>query len=292
MASFDKPGWEHAAPRRILGMKIWQTALLIGLAAMDCLVLVAGLVFILGSVSPSAGGKADLPPAETTPPPAGPTLPPTPSATPITMIFQFPTYTPYGTPADTATLTPTATGLFDGWVKFAVPEVEIWMPGTYAAGDPHTEAAAIVASLQEKGADFNWSLIEESLTKSAENYVLWGIDSYQGNPAVVTNVAIAYDYPNPGQPLEEYATHFIGAVSADFILIEQQTIRHPVYEVERVIFETKETSQTPMRVALYAVRDGNIIWDVLCSTAIDEMGSRLPAFDQMVDSFRVLASPG
>jgi hypothetical protein len=293
MGSFDKPGWENAAPRRILGMKIWQAALLIGLAAMDCLVLVVGLILIVGSVPSSpSGGEANLVRTATPlPQPAEPTLPPTPSETPLTMIFQFPTYTPYGTPADTATLTPTATGLFDRWVKFSVPEVEIWMPETFAAGDPHTEAQAIIASLQEKGANFNWPVIEEQLTTAPENYVLWGIDSYQGNPAVVSFVFIAYDFANPSQPLADYATQFIGAVSADFILIEQQTVRHPVYEVARVIFETKETSQTPMRVALYAVRNENIIWDVMCFTAVDEMDGRLPAFNQMVDTFRVLASP-
>jgi hypothetical protein len=290
MKSIDQSGW--IAPRRILGMKIWQAALLGGLGIMDCLVLVAGLAIVLG---PSLSGfslAAALPPTATPPlVTTGPTLTPTLTETPLTMVFQFPTYTPFGTPADTPTPTPGPESLMDGWVKFTVPKVEIWMPGTYAAGDPHTDAAAIVASLQQMGADYNWSVIEEQLRTSAQNYVLWGIDSHQGNPAVVTFVAIAYDFPNSGELLADYATRFVGAISDSFVLIEQKSIRHPEYEVQRVLLETKDSQGTPMRVALYAMRDGNIIWDALCFTAVDEMDARLPSFDQMVTTFRALAKP-
>ncbi len=294
MGSFDQADWEAGAPRRILGMKIWQAAILGGMVMMDCLVLVAGTAIVIGSISSSSPEVAAVNHPSTSTPSrqmVGPTLAPTPSVTPLTMVFQFPTYTPFGTPADSPTRTPTSTDIFAGWVKFTVPEAEIWMPGTYAAGDPHTDIDAIIASLKEKGAEYNWEVIEEKLTTASENYVLWGIDSYQGNPAVVTNVAIAYDFPNSGESLSEYTTRFVGAISKDFLLIEQQKVKHPEYEVERAILETKDTSGTPMRIALYAVRDGNIVWDIICYTAVDEMNQRLPSFNQMVDSFRVLTPP-
>jgi hypothetical protein len=294
MGSFDKADWGAGAPRRILGMKIWQAALLIGLAVMDCLVVVAGTAVVIGSISSASpkGAAASLAPTSTPKLQSiGPTLAPTPSETPLTMVFQFPTYTPFGTPADTPTFTPTSTDLFEGWVKFFVPEVEIWMPATYAAGDPHTEAKAIIASLKEKGANFDWDVIEKEMTTLAKNYVLWGIDSRQGNPAVVTIVAVAYDFPNPGESLPAYTTRFVSAISNKYLLIEQQKVNHPEYEVERAILETKDPSATPMRLALYAVRDGNIVWVILCYTAVDEMKERLPSFNQMVDTFRVLAAP-
>jgi hypothetical protein len=294
MNAYHQSEWESGAPRRILGMKMWQFALLGGIAALDCLVLVVGAVVIIGSIPSSAAGgsSAKLPPTATPKAQiAGPTLAPSLSVTPLTMAFQFPTYTPYGTPAETETPTPTPTDPMAGWVKFFVKEVEIWMPGSFAAGRPQTEAKAIIASLKEKGADYNWPAIENDMTSAAPNYVLWGIDSYQGNPAIVTFVAVVYDFPNPGEPLADYATRFIGALSDDFVLIEQQKVRHPVYEVERVILETKGAEGTPMQVALYAARDQNMVWDVLCFTAADEMDERLRVFDQMVGTFRVLASP-
>ena len=270
-------------------MKIWQAGLLGGLAVLDCLVLVAGAAILLGS-PPSS--PAALPPTVT---PlgqvAGPTLTPSLSATPLTMVFQFPTYTPFGTPAETSTPTPTPTDIMAGWVRFSVPEVEIWMPGSYAAGKPQTDAKAIIASLKEKGANYNWPAIEDDLTSATPNYILWGIDSYQGNPSFITHVMIAYDFSNPGEPLADYTTRFIGAQSQDFALIEQLKIKHPLYEVERAILEAKNAEGTPMRVALYAARDQNIIWVIICYTAADEMGERLRVFDQMVDNFQALASP-
>jgi hypothetical protein len=287
MDPIDRAGW--TGPRRILGMKVWQAALLGVLGALDCLVVVAGLAIVLGAGMPAL--PAAPPPTATLPPPtAGPTLTPTLTETPLTMVFQFPTYTPLGRLAETDTPTAAPTAAMEGWVKYTVPAVEIWMPGTYAAGDPHKDAAAIVAALKQMGANFNWSVIEQQLKTSSENYVLWGIDSHQGNPAVVTNVAVAYDFPNPGEPLADYATHFVGAISDSFVLIESKNIRHPEYEVQRILLDTKDTQGTPMRIAMYAMRDGNIIWDMICFTAVDEMDARLPSFDQMAVSFRALAT--
>jgi hypothetical protein len=254
MDPIDRAGW--TGPRRILGMKVWQAALLGVLGALDCLVVVAGLAIVLGAGMPAL-----------------PAAPP-----------------PLGRLAETDTPTAAPTAAMEGWVKYTVPAVEIWMPGTYAAGDPHKDAAAIVAALKQMGANFNWSVIEQQLKTSSENYVLWGIDSHQGNPAVVTNVAVAYDFPNPGEPLADYATHFVGAISDSFVLIESKNIRHPEYEVQRILLDTKDTQGTPMRIAMYAMRDGNIIWDMICFTAVDEMDARLPSFDQMAVSFRALAT--
>ena len=153
----NQADWDTSAPRRILGMKIWQVALLGGMAVLDCLVLVVGAVIILGSRLHHAGGRfgGQCGPATSTPvvPPMGSTLAPTASITPITMVFQFPTYTPYGTPAETFTPSPSVTGLMEGWVKYSVPEIEVWLPQSYAAGEPQTEADAIIASLKEKGAN-------------------------------------------------------------------------------------------------------------------------------------------
>jgi hypothetical protein len=294
MRARNQDEWQFRPPHRILGMKVWQVALLGGMALLDCLVLAVGAGIILSSVTAAVSGNlaaANPSPMPPNLPPAGPNLTPSASETPLTMVFQFPTYTPYGTPAETPTSDATPTGIMDGWVRYAVPEVEIWMPGSFAAGKPQTDAQAIIDSLKEKGANYNWGTIQQDLSSAAANYVLWGIDSHQGNPAVLTYVVVVYDFPNAGEPLAEYATRFVGAVSKDFTLMEQSTIRHPEYEVVRLVLETKDPLGTPTRVALYAAREQNLVWDILCVTAADEMNGRLTAFDQMVNTFRVLASP-
>ncbi len=297
MFSKGNSGWKTGGPGRILGMKTWQLALLGGMGLMDCLVLAAGLMFVFGSLpsGSTSGIAAEIPISDSSlaaavpvPTAAVPSSTPEPSAT---LDYQFPTFTPLGTLPDSPTPTASATSSMQGWVKYSVREVEMWMPGSFAAGNPHTDAKAIIASLKEKGANYNFDAINKDLATSAKNYVLWGIDSVQGNPNIVTNVAVLYDYPHPGEPLADYITRFVGEMSETLILIEQSKINSSVYEIERTILETKSSQTTTTRLAFYTVRDQNIIWDVLCITAADEMASRLPAFDLMVDTLRVLAAP-
>ncbi len=298
MFSDDRSAGISGRPGRILGMKIWQIGLLGGMGLLDCLVLAAGVAIVYGSMASRTDGPAAVenPTEEAAYLTAAVPVPTvdisTPTAEPSpTLEILFPTYTPFGTPADTLTPTETATSSMEGWVKYSVREVEMWMPGSYAAGNPHTDAKAIIASLKDKGANFNFDAIDKDLSTSAKNYVLWGIDSAQGDPAIVTNVAVLYDYPHPGETLADYTTRFISEMSDTYILIEQSKINSPVYEIERTTLETKNPQTTTTRIVLYSVRDQNIIWDVLCITAADEMETRLPAFDLMVDTLQVLAAP-
>lgn len=279
-------------------MKNWQIGLLGGMGLLDCLVLAVGVAIVYGSISSRAAGPAaaENPAAEAAyltaavPAPTVDASAPTAEPSP-TLEILYPTFTPFGTPADTLTPTETATSSMQDWVQYSVREVEMWMPGTYAAGNPHTDAQAIIAALKAKGANFNFDAIDKDLTTSAKNYVLWGIDSIQGNPNIVTNVAVLYDYPHPGEPLADYTTRFISEMSETYSLVEQSKINSPLYEIERTILETKNPQTTATRIAFYSVRDQNIIWDVLCITAANEMETRLASFDLMVDTLQVLAAP-
>jgi hypothetical protein len=290
MKSGRSSEWETEAPRRILGMKLWQAAILGGMALLDCLVLAVGGLVVFSSMASNAGGSLAnaAPTASPVVPPMGPTLAPTASETPLTMVFQFPTYTPFGTLAETMTLTPSPTGMMDGWVKFSVPEMEVWLPESFAAGNPLTGTDAIIASLKEKGANYDWAVIKEQLESVSDNYVMWAIDSRQGNPEVITNIAFIYDYPNPGEPLADYATRFVGAMSDSFTLIEQSNLRHPEYETVMVMLESNNSSGVRTRVALYSLRHQGLVWDILAFTAADEMPVRQPVLNRMVESFRVL----
>jgi hypothetical protein len=298
MFSKDDSGREFLGLSRILGLKSWQIAALGGMALLDCLVLVAGVAIIFNSLSSRSTNQAvaSIPTAEPAQTDAAVPIPTVdaslpdaePSATPD---FLFATFTPMGTPADSPTFTPSATSSMEGWIKVSVREVELWMPGSYAAGNPHTDAKAIVASLKEMGANFNFETIEKNLTTSSSNYVLWGIDSFQGNPDIMTTVVVSYEFANLGESLADYTTQFIGAESGSFKLIEQGKINSPLYEIAQVILETNTSSATPARLVLYAIRDQNIFWNVICITAVDEMYARLPVFDLMVATFRVLAAP-
>jgi hypothetical protein len=288
MNADDRAGWDSGTPRRMLGMKAWQVVLLALMAVMDCLVIVVGLAIVLGPLLMGGGAEADA--AALPSSPADETGPaPSPSQTPITMVFQFPTFTPYGAPLESPT--PTRENWMEGWVKVAVSEVEMWMPGTYAAGDPHTEADSIIAALQDEGANYNWDFLREQMTGVDGTYVLWGIDSRQGNPAIITNVAVIYDRISSDQSLSEYANAFLSENADAFTLIKREPFAHPAYEAERLVLGDIEAEEIPKRYVLYAVRDGGFVWNFFCATALEEITDRLPEFDQMAGSFHILAAP-
>jgi hypothetical protein len=295
MFSKDDSGREFLGPRRILGMKTWQIAALGGMALLDCLVLVAGVAVILNSMASRTANPitAAVPTAEPAPTDAGAPVPTVeaPSESTATPDVLLATYTPFGTPADSPTFTPTVTSSMEGWIKVSVREVELWMPGTFAAGNPHTDAKAIVAALKAMGANYQFDTIENNLTKSASNNVLWGIDSVQGNPNIITNVIVSYVFATAGESMTDYTTQSIGGMSDKFSLIEEGKVNSPTYEIERVILESKDASATRVRLVLYVVRDQNIFWNIACITAVDEMNDRLPVFELMVATFKVLAAP-
>ena len=277
MQSNESAGWEKGSPRRILGMKMWQAALLAVMATLDCLVVVVGMAVVLGPLpaAPVETASSSETPSSTVP---------ASSVTPVTMLFEFPTYTPFGTPA----ISPTPAEWMAGWTKFSVPEAEIWMPDTYAAGDPHTEAQAILDSLADKGANYNWDYLLDQMTNAEPDYVLWGIDSRQGNPAIVTNVAVIYDTLGRGESPAEYAER---RTAEDSVVIEKSEFLHPLYPVARLVLQADDPESEAIRFVLYSVGDGNNVWNILCVTGADELEDRLPEFDKMAGSFQALSAP-
>jgi hypothetical protein len=175
-----------------------------------------------------------------------------------------------------------------GWTKIAVPEAEIWMPDSYAAGDPHTEAQAILDALVDKGANYNWDYLLDQMTNAEPDYVLWGIDSHQGNPEIVTNVAVIYDTLARGESLAEYAER---RTSGDSVVIEQGGFLHPLYQIVRLVLKAADPESEPIRFVLYSVKDGGNVWNILCVTGTDELEDRLPEFDKMAGSFQAFAAP-
>jgi hypothetical protein len=266
---------------RILGMKVRQAALLGGLAALDCLALVAGVVVALRALHASPASNSDAISANNRLPAAGET-PEFPAAAGDSST---------DTPTSTPTVIPSPTSLTGGWIRIGVMEAEIWTPPTYAGGDPHADSAAIVEGLKAKGADYDFDFLEESMAASSENTVLWAIDARQGNPAVVTIILVLYDFPRPGEPLSEYTIRFAGATFSGLTPLERRTIHGSAYEIERLLLETPEGQGTAMSFVYYAVLDQDVVWDILCVTAMDEFDARLPQFDAVADSFRVLSPP-
>ena len=273
-------GRDSGAPRRLLGMKTWQAVLLAAMAVMDCLVIVVGAAVVLGPLLAGGGGTsaASLSATQTAEGAA-------PSLTPITMVFQFATFTPFGTPA--VSPTPTRGDWMEGWVQVSVPAAEMWMPASYAAGDPHTGADAIIAALQDKGANYTWDFLREQMTGVEENYVMWGIDSHQGNPAVITNLAVIYNRLLSGESLSEYADRFLSENAEAFVLIAREPFAHPAYEAERLILSAVGVEDVPRRFVLYAIRDGDLAWNIFGVTSMEEFPDRLSEFDRMAGSFRV-----
>jgi hypothetical protein len=267
-------------------MKAWQSALLGGFAALDCLVLVAGVFIALGAPHAFTVSNPVSLPASGNLPAAGET-PEYPAAADFSSTDLSPTHIPTLTP----TVVPSPTSLTEGWIRIGVKEAEIRTPPTYAGGDPHADSKAIVEGLKAKGSDYDFDFLEGRMKASSENTVLWAVDARQGNPTVVTMVLVLYDFPRPGESLSDYSVRFAGATFTGLAPMERRTIHGTAYEIERMLLETPEGQGTRMNYVYYAVPDQDVVWDILCVTAKDEFAGRLPQFDAIADSFRVLAKP-
>jgi hypothetical protein len=265
-------------PTRILGMKPWQAAFLVGFSVLDCIVLIVGITLIMRSSPPAA----DL---------AGPATAEAPTASPEILL---PSYTPIDvaspspmdTPSPENTASPEDTGL-SGWVLFTINPLELWLPESYAGGDPHTQATQIVADLQAKGAPYDLTGLESYLRGTASYFVFYALDSRQGTPDVITEISIISGYVEPDEPLMDFIVRMEANLAGGFDMLEEQVVINPLYDIHKVTMVPKDPANLNSRAILYSVKNKDTVWVVMCITSADELGVREADFDKMIKTVRI-----
>jgi hypothetical protein len=197
---------------------------------------------------------------------------------------------PRPTPSMTAAPTPIPYEALvpPGWKQYRdqTKGYEIWLPPEFEAREPRAQLEEIIRKYEEIGdtetAQYQRSIFEQSL----ERYVLWTIDSIPSPLQYQTTILLARD-PLTAESLTKYIDEIVQNPSGSLALLERKPNPFGSLEAERLWFEGKEAT-TNFGEAYYVIRVGDTVWSIACATHINEFYIRLPVFDQVASTFRML----
>lgn len=209
-----------------------------------------------------------------------------PSATTAPTDMPEPTATPQ--PMATATPEPTATPVpaapIAGWEKFEGGGVELWLPESYEGGDLSQDVDLIANNLRSMGPDFEQmaQIIEQNPTM----YVIWAYDSDVGASGFLTNVNITTQKVLSAIAIETYMDAVVTQLPEQFQVVEQDVVTLGEYEAGRLVIEL-DTGVVVAKEVLYAVQDGDTLWNITYATGLDEFDERLPEFESSALTFKL-----
>lgn len=249
---------------RYFGMTVFQLSSLAAVGLLDVIVLIAGMMVVVGS-------QASIPMPE------------------LAHRLPTPLPQPTRTPASTATPKPTATPIPD-WEMFAGGGAELWLPASYAGGDPATEMETILAQLGASNSNFV-QIVEAEQQLSQTPYALFAFDTNLGEAVSPTTVQVSRESlsANPKITLDEYLNAFIQKLPPDTRLVDRRIETLDNVEAGRLFVEYKFMDlglDLFRKRAIYAVRVGNTMWVVQYLTERDDFPERWPVFEESIRTFR------
>jgi hypothetical protein len=284
----DRKESAYQANPRILGMKPWQAIVLIVFLALDCIVVVAGGYLVM-TMTPSTNQPPAASPAQT---PTS-TQTPVPTETVQSLAGLFPTDTPEGTGGGSpdSTATPTEVGAA-GWSDYTSDQLAFQLPESYVAGIPKQDRAAILDALKSRNADQDWTSVDAMIQGASTDTVLVAVDSRTGAAGIITNLQFLYMPVDPAEHMSDIVTRIIGSMAGTMLLVEQRQIINRFYEVEQVTLAPKDPASSNVQVAVYILKDNDVIVAIIGGTSVDEWNARLKEFDQIVRTLQILHPPG
>lgn len=267
-------------------MKPWQAVVLLIFLVLDGIIVVAGAYIVTSMTAPTT-----QPPAASKPTVGATSSAPTETAT------ETASPTAEASPTETSSLpldsTPTPTiSKTAGWVEYISNELTLQLPQSYAAGDPRLGGRnALIDALKSKGANFNWADVEKMLQPSSDT-VLWAIDSQTGVKPIITSMEFHYQHVDPETLLADIIHRAIGELAGSYNLLEQRQIINRSYDVEQVSLSPKDPAAADSLLAIYFLKDNDIVLVINCKTAVDEWSFRQSEFDQIVRILAILHPAG
>lgn len=256
---------------RLLGMTVPQIIILACLACVACGSV--GTSFSLVSGMLSGQGEWTFEPVVPTgtPAPTG-----TPLPTPTLTVVPSPTAIPY------ESLIPVS------WVQSTDASLgyEIWFPPEFVPEEPRAKLEQVIQTYREAGDESSASAMEAELEQSLEAYAVWVFDRVPSPLLFQSNISLTHQ-PLESGSLPGHVEAEIADLPGTMILMERKSMTINAYEAERLWIESKFGS-TPVGQAVYFIRVQETVWMVTCSTHFNEFYTRLPAFDQVAGSFRIV----
>lgn len=246
------------------GMTMIQISSLAAIGLLDVIVLIAGAMVVMGSQA-----SFEMP----------------------TVAQRLPTPLPQPTvtPSPTAMPRPTSTPVPD-WEMFVGGGAELWLPASYAGGDPATELGTINAGLESAGTHFA-QIVESEQHLSQAGYALFAFDTQGGDTDSPTTVQVSRELltSNPAMTLDESLNKLIQALPPDTRLVDRRIEVMDEVEVGRLFVEYKFTElglDLFRKRAVYVLRTRNTLWVVQYVTERDDFQERLPIFDLSIRTFK------
>ena len=244
--------------KRYLGMTIPQLGVLGVLGLCICSIFVGGFWWLNSMVA--AAYEAPVP---------GPVVTPLPTSTPLPTVTPFPTPSP--TPITYESLIPA------GWKQFtsaAAPGMEVWLPSSYV---PQTEADrknAIQIPGTEEGEEIVSILLLKDVTPS---------------PYLILTTFELVTRPVFDSDLDQMIDDQFGTLMRTGRLLERDpfVFETEAYPARRLILDIN-VSGVDAGLMVYVVQMGNDLYYLGFGTPFNELYARLPVFDQIAQTFRIV----
>jgi len=172
-----------------------------------------------------------------------------------------------------------------GWVKYESGDIELWLPESYVGGNVNEDLDLIVSSLRELGP--NYESAAQSIEQNPDMYLIWATDSKVGSSGFITNVNATTEDVLSTISVETYLAAATAQLPAEFSVVDQKTMTMNGYEAGQMVLQF-EISGVSGKELFYIFKDGSSVWTITFATGVEEYDTRLPEFEQIADSFRVI----
>lgn len=190
---------------------------------------------------------------------------------------------PTATPQNSTSPQPT-TAVLPGWKKFAGTDVELQLPDTFTGGDPSKNLDEVVGKLKALGP--NYQKIADTIEKNPTAFRIWAFDSQASKAGFMTNANVTTVQVPSNVTLDVYLDASVKQLPKDFRVVEQKIIPLERYQAGQLTTEFTIGGVTGKQV-IYAIREGNTVWNIAYSTGADEFEQRLPTFQKSISTFTI-----
>jgi hypothetical protein len=171
-----------------------------------------------------------------------------------------------------------------GWEKFESAGIELWMPASFEGGNLAEDLDMIAEKLKGLGSEFD--SIAQNIQNNPGMFVIWAFDSKVGPSGALTTVAVTTEKVLSAIPLDTYLDAAIQQLPSQFTVVERDIVKVGEHDAGRLVLEMA-INNVMVKEVLYAMKDSNNMWVITCGTSGAEFDTRLPVFEQIVQTFKV-----
>jgi hypothetical protein len=209
-------------------------------------------------------------------PTSTPTFVPTPTNTPTA------THTPTVMPTPTRLPPPTATPP-PGWKKLESAQIEVWVPASFIGGDPIKDRDPIIKNLRAMGAEYAGYI--NLISQNPSPFAIFAIDSVLGSTGFITNVSITTNQIVSTGTGETFQGGVSQQLPQQYTVLDRRSVVMGFYAAERMVADSL-AQNLHVRQLVYTIRSQNTAWVVVFTTTEGEFFTRLPAFEQSMQTLR------